>query len=312
MTLVHTFGPYRVTDTVLSAVRDASARTGVDFRYMMAKAATESAFNPHARAATSNATGLYQFINSTWIAMVHNHGDAYGLGAYAAQIVERPDGTLDVPDPAMRQQILGLRDDPALSAYMAAEYALENRTYLEQTVGGTIGATELYLGHFLGAHGAARFLSAVRSDPQTIGAHLFPAAAAANGPAFYRDGRALTVREIYDLFDTRVETDMARVDEAFGPSEPMPVIAGGVLAEAPLLSGPSFFVNDPVRSGFFQGGAPAATVRPYAPTPFPAAVAGPAFTAVAQAAGAGTAAPAGGRSLSLWAVLTASADPAVS
>ncbi|MCB9959349.1 MAG: transglycosylase SLT domain-containing protein [Rhodospirillaceae bacterium] len=311
MTLVHTFGPYRVTDTVLSAVRDASARTGIDFRYMMAKAATESAFNPHARAATSNATGLYQFINSTWIAMVHNHGDAYGLGAYAAQIVERPDGTMDVPDPAMRQQILGLRDDPALSAYMAAEYALENRTYLERTVGGPIGATELYLGHFLGAHGAARLLTAVRSDPQTIGAHLFPAAAAANGPAFYRDGRALTVREIYDLFDTRVETDMARVDEAFGPSEPLPVIGSTVLAEAPLLSGPSFFVNNPVRSGFFQGPASGGAPRGFAPVAFPAA-AGPAFAAAAQTAGSSAPAPAGGRSLSLWAVLTASADPALS
>ena len=106
MTLVHTFGPYRVTDTVLSAVRDASARTGVDFRYMMAKAATESAFNPHARAATSNATGLYQFINSTWIAMVHNHGDAYGLGAYAPQIVERPEVSARQPG-AHRAQVVG-------------------------------------------------------------------------------------------------------------------------------------------------------------------------------------------------------------
>ena len=55
MTLVHTFGPYRVTDTVLSAVRDASARTGVDFRYMMAKAATEASEDASVRSSALGA-----------------------------------------------------------------------------------------------------------------------------------------------------------------------------------------------------------------------------------------------------------------
>ena len=293
MTAVHTIGPYRVPDTVLGAVRDASARTGIDFAYLMAKAATESAFNPTARAATSNATGLFQFINSTWIGMVHRHGHDYGLGAYASQIVARTDGSLTVPDPAMRREILNLRNDPTLSAYMAAEYALENQDHLLRTVGGPIGSTELYLGHFLGGHGASRFLQAVRTAPQTIGAHLFPAAAAANGPAFYADGRALTVREIYDLFDRRVSRDMARLGGDGGVAEAAPVMA----AAEPVFSGPSFFVRTPVRAGFFH--ADGAT--------------GPVMQAVSGVApppstdGGGTPAPAGGRSLSLWTVLTASA-----
>ena len=302
MTLVHTFGPYRISDTVLAAVRDASARTGVDFRYMMAKAATESAFNPHAQASTSNATGLYQFINSTWIGMVHRHGHTYGLGQYADQIVERPNGRLEVPDPAMRREILNLRNDPALSAYMAAEYAMENRAYLERTVGGTIGTTEMYLGHFLGAHGASQLLNAVRTNPQTIGAHLFPAAAAANGPAFYSNGRALTVREIYELFDRRVSNDIARVDDAFGPSEPMPVISAAVAAEAPVFSGPSFFVRDPVQAGFFQtpGARPNGTAVPAMRSPAPT------WAAANSSHPGEPPPPAGGRSLSLWSVLTAS------
>ena len=296
MTQFHAIGPYRVSDTVLSAVHDASARTGVDFRYMMAKAATESAFNPTVRAATSNATGLYQFINSTWLAMIHNHGRTYGLDRYADMTVERPDGVVVVPDPAQRREILNLRNDPRISAYMAAEYALENQRHLERTVGGPIGATELYLGHFLGAHGASRFLNALHSDPRQIGAALFPAAAAANGPAFYAGGRALSVREIYDLFDRRVSRDMALVDGA--PAD-LPTMAPP--AEPTQIAGPSFFLRNPVNPSFFAG--PDNAPAQFAEASVLRGGYGPSVAANATAAAP---APAGGRSLSLWTVLTAS------
>lgn len=241
MSVVHTVGSYRISDQVLTAVRDASAQTGIDFRYMMAKAATESAFRPDVRAATSNATGLYQFINSTWIAMVHRYGDRYGLEDYAAAIRPGSNGRLTVPDPAMRQEILSLRRDPELSALMAGEYANQNRDHLERTVGGRIGPTELYMAHFLGAHGSAQFLSAVRDAPQTVGAALFPAAAAANRPAFYdrETGRALSVQEIYDAFDRRVGRVMAMVDEDLSPPSTRHDVGPMVVAVATPPPAPS-------------------------------------------------------------------------
>src|SRR5690606_5737137 len=55
---------------VVSAIRQASARTGVNFAYLVQQAGAESSFNPRVKARTSSASGLYQFIESTWLSMV--------------------------------------------------------------------------------------------------------------------------------------------------------------------------------------------------------------------------------------------------
>ena len=85
----HIIGGHRVSDQVLDAVRLASRHTGADFDFMLAKAAQESGFRADAQAATSSATGLYQFIDSTWLGMIKEHGADYGLGRQAAAIVGR-------------------------------------------------------------------------------------------------------------------------------------------------------------------------------------------------------------------------------
>src|SRR5690554_1851164 len=94
---------------IIQSVRAAASRTGVDFAYLMEKAAAESSFDTRAQAATSSARGLYQFIDQTWIDMVEAHGEKYGLGSYAAAI---RDGTLDAEG---RAQLLAYRDNPRLS-----------------------------------------------------------------------------------------------------------------------------------------------------------------------------------------------------
>ena len=53
---------------------------------MMAQAAQESSFQPDAKASTSSATGLFQFIDSTWLNSVKQYGAKYGLGGLAQQI----------------------------------------------------------------------------------------------------------------------------------------------------------------------------------------------------------------------------------
>jgi len=225
MPAFHAIGGYRVADDVLSAVRQASARTGVDFRYMMAKAAQESAFDPAARARTSSATGLYQFIDQTWLGMVATHGARYGLEAEAAAIERMPGGRFAVADPATEARILGLRTDPGLNAALAAEFAAGNAEHLARTVGGPVGPTELYLAHFLGAKGAERFLTALRAEPGRAAADLFPAAAAANGAVFAEGGRPRSLAEVHAWIDRRIDRAMALADAAPGGTD---IGSGGV------------------------------------------------------------------------------------
>ncbi|MEM9469937.1 MAG: transglycosylase SLT domain-containing protein [Pseudomonadota bacterium] len=178
----------RAPSNVLGAIKTASAKTGVDFAYLMEKASAESSFNPNAKAKTSSATGLFQFIESTWMGMVKKHGEKYGIN----------------PDQS-RQSLLNLRKDPALASFMAAEFAKGNKAHLEKTVGGNIGNTELYFAHFMGAGGASAFLSQLKKNPLGIGADLFPKEANANRNVFYdsKTGSARTLQEIYNFFDKK-------------------------------------------------------------------------------------------------------------
>ncbi len=194
---------------IRAAIQQAAAATGMPFDYLVAQARQESGFKADARASGSSAAGLYQFIESTWLRMVHDHGDKYGLGSEARAIAATESG-LHVDNPATRARILAMRDDPKVSAAMAAEYARGNHAQLAQTLGREIGATDLYLAHFLGPGGAARFLSALRSEPARAAAELLPEAAKANRNVFFDSaGRARGVHEIYTRFAAKFDPGAA-------------------------------------------------------------------------------------------------------
>jgi hypothetical protein len=112
---------------VEAAIARAAEATTVDFGYLLAQAEVESSMNPEARAATSSATGLYQFIETTWLDTVKKHGHRFGLGDLAAQIDVTASGSAYVADPAQRQAILALRADPEVASLMAAGLAEDNR-----------------------------------------------------------------------------------------------------------------------------------------------------------------------------------------
>jgi len=185
---------------VTRAVKLASARSGVDFAYLMAKANAESGMDSDAAASTSTATGLYQFTEGTWLAMVREHGHKYGLGRQATELAR------GAPDAQLRGEVLALRRDPQLSAYMAAQYAKDNKTYLERNVGGKVGASELYLAHFLGAGGAGKFLNAMKRNEEQSAAALFPRAAEANRAIFYEGARPRSLAEVFDRLSAKVAT----------------------------------------------------------------------------------------------------------
>jgi hypothetical protein len=188
-----------------AAIRQASARTGVDFSYLFNQARIESSLNPNARARTSSATGLYQFIEQTWLGTVRRHGAEHGLGWAANAIQRGSNGRYYVADPQARRAILDLRRNPEASAAMAAEFASDNGEYLEARLGRPAESVDLYLAHFLGAGGAARFLRAHDANPNGSAASVLPAAARANRWVFYnRNGSPRSFAEIRERFAARI------------------------------------------------------------------------------------------------------------
>lgn len=213
-------GSTRIAVPVMDAVQNASARSGIDFDYLVDVARVESGYNPTAKAPTSSARGLYQFTKQTWLATLDRHGANHGL-AWAADAIGRDaSGRLSVTDPALRQQILDLRDDPTASSNMAAALTGDNRDYLESRIGRTAEPVDLYLAHFLGSGGAAKFLSALEANPDQPGASMMPEAAAANRSVFYAsDGSMRSLSEIRERFRVKLE-DGSKIEnmKAFAPS----------------------------------------------------------------------------------------------
>jgi hypothetical protein len=181
---------------VEAAIRRASSATGVDAEFLVRTARRESAMDPSARARTSSAAGLFQFIEQTWLGTVKAHGAKHGYGQYADLIYRGGDGRWRV-DGAARNVVLDLRFDPQAASTMAGELTASNAAYLRGRSGREPGAGDLYAAHFLGPAGAAQLMEAMDRRPGASAASLFPEAAAANRSIFFRDGRPATVAEVH-------------------------------------------------------------------------------------------------------------------
>ncbi|HVJ02092.1 MAG TPA: lytic transglycosylase domain-containing protein [Sphingomonas sp.] len=198
--------------SIQTAIAAASRKTGIDFNYLLGQAQVESGMRADARAASSSATGLYQFIEQSWLGVVKDHGAEHGLGWAAESIRRTASGRFVVSDAAARRAILDMRKDPGTAALMAAEHAADNKAALEDRLGRPATGTDLYMAHFLGQGGAARFLSAMAQDPGRSGASLFPAAARANrGVFFTANGQPRSLSEIYNRFAGKLDKGAAAV-----------------------------------------------------------------------------------------------------
>ncbi|MGJ4945476.1 transglycosylase SLT domain-containing protein [Bradyrhizobium sp. HKCCYLS1011] len=189
---------------VAGAIKQAADTVGTSFEYLLSTAKMESDFNPSAGASTSSARGLYQFIDQTWLGTVKEAGPQLGYSDYADSITKTSSGDYTVSDPAMRQSIMKLRDDPKAASAMAAALTQSNSFQLTGMIGRRPSDAELYMAHFMGVGGAARLITSAQDSPQASAARLFPNAAAANRPIFYdHDGRARSVSEVYSVLTTR-------------------------------------------------------------------------------------------------------------
>lgn len=128
----------------------------------------ESAGNPRAKAATSSALGLGQFLNATWLAVVQKH---------------RP----DLLSGRSKAQILALRTDPSIAIELLARFTEDNR----RAIGVECTPGDLYLAHFLGVADARDLFLA---DPKTPVARLVSNAAIAANRSILDDKTAGQVR----------------------------------------------------------------------------------------------------------------------
>ena len=188
-----------ISDPVVTALKQAASATGSDFHYLLGTAMRESSLKPAAQSASSSATGLFQFIDQTWLGLVKDHGAKYGLSNMADAISVDGQGHYRVGNDANRQAILELRKNPQISALMAGEYTKASAASMQAALGRPVCGGELYAAHFLGADAACKLIRAQSATPNASAAQLLPAAAAANKSVFFRaDGSAKSVREVYD------------------------------------------------------------------------------------------------------------------
>lgn len=171
--------------------------SGVDFDYLVQTAVRESALNPTAKASSSTATGLFQFIEGTWFDVIKSDGARLGYGRYADSIVPDRNGDWTITDPKLRAEVLKLRENPAVAADMAGAFTKRNGDFLLDKFGRMPSPGELYIAHFLGADGAAKMFEAGLSNPDQIAADLFPKPARANPSIFYSGGEARTIKQVY-------------------------------------------------------------------------------------------------------------------
>jgi hypothetical protein len=203
---------------LVHSILKAAHATGVDPVYMMTLADVESSLSPEAKAPTSSAQGLFQFIDSTWIETVYHHAADYGFGA-AAEAIGYVNGELEV-DAKHREWIMSLRTDPYFSALMAGELIKDVERALQAEGERELAEAELYLAHFLGASSAVRFLEVLDQDPNMKASKLFPKAAKANAGLFTegkgRKRRSVSVAELYNKIDTKIVRRLDRY-EGIGP-----------------------------------------------------------------------------------------------
>lgn len=206
--------PITVPQPLAYAIDTAGDKSDVDFDYLLQTAIRESSLNPAAKAGTSSATGLFQFLDATWLGVMKQEGPRLGYQQYADAIQVDKDGDYFIADKKLKAEILKLREDPQIASDLAAAYTRSNGDFLYERFGRVPSPGELYIAHFLGANGAAKFFDAGLADPNQSAANIFSRQAKANPTIFYHDGQPRSIRQVYQLLVAKHEGAPATVTPA--------------------------------------------------------------------------------------------------
>lgn len=145
---------------------------------------------------TTSATGPGQFINATWLSLVKDPE------------IQRLTG---IDTKLSDAQLLELRKDPYWATLMIGAEAHQNKKTLEASLGRPVNDAELYMAHFLGPQGAQLLISSYTRSPDAIAADMMPQAATNNKARFYKDGKPLSVKDVYDNIATQFSTAPTQV-----------------------------------------------------------------------------------------------------
>jgi hypothetical protein len=220
------FGPMRIRRHLVETIVKAAQATEADPVLLMAIADKESSFSTAVRAKTSSATGLFQFIDSTWLRVVRDFGARHGLRKEAQAIVW-VDDELVVADASERARILELRREPYLSALLAAEMLKRDANRIARRIGRELTHGETYLAHFLGPDDAERFMEKVVGEPNSIAAKLLPKPARANKPIFFGNSgrKELSIAEVHQKFQAMMSLRLDRYRDVLSHVGGSPVYA---------------------------------------------------------------------------------------
>lgn len=207
------------------AKNNAQAQAG----YYLAKAAQESAFVRDARAGTSSAKGIFQFIDSTWKTELGkfakkrlNEGreimdDNNAFGQQAVDAANRNGSQSSMIRDFVDTYSKGnLRYHRVLQTELAHQYSEANIPAIKRILGKDPGNAGRYATHFLGPTGAKNFYTALKAAPNAKASTVNPSAARANKSIYYdRSGRAKTVQEVQNFFERKVGGQAKAFEEVF-------------------------------------------------------------------------------------------------
>ena len=212
---------YKNYEVIGPLLTEVAKGVGVPEELLISTAAQESGFNPAAKAPTSSAGGLFQFIDDTWAGMVKKYGGKYGITMSTSKF------------------------DPVANAIMGAHYLKDNITELTKKKAelGMPGATatDAYAAHFLGTGGAKKLLQALHDNPEQPISNGVVNQSQINANKELTHGGNITVRGFYNTIGQKSMNAIAKkilAQRGFpvNPDQPTQTTDGAGLGQATVTA----------------------------------------------------------------------------
>lgn len=206
---------------IVDAIYNASAQASIDFELMLVKAMIESNLGQNVMAENSSARGLYQFIDSTWLVLLHRHADRIGQIEISKSLyTDKNKRVLMIRGGSQftKDALLNLRHDLHIASLIKAYQTKEEAKILANlNPDKRLSATDHYIVHMLGLTQARKFFDLMRHMPHAVlTEHGFETAARVNPHFFYDQSVALTAAGAYKRFHSKITKQYVRLRELAG------------------------------------------------------------------------------------------------
>jgi hypothetical protein len=153
-----------------------SAANEVDFdpALLLTMAWFESKMDDKIDNKKSSAVGLFQFTSETWVETIYKYGRKHNLDRFVDVIYKDKKGHYHIKNERNKNVLLALRNNPKISAIMAAEMMKTNKNLVEDKIGNKVKGKDAYLIHVLGPGGASKFFESLHKRPNIPSSLLFP------------------------------------------------------------------------------------------------------------------------------------------